>query len=293
MNEIIQSLFQKEHWGLGLAAWIFAGYSPLEKEQTGKIIRLADGQEIPFGCIEFREAAKEQKRIKIQLISRVKGSRGLKSVGVREEFHFTWLIDIAKNYFSADENLDVWWAKQAVKSHRLPAYIDPDLLSEEELLQRGSLSWRKIPTDELCDSIASPADQAIKPLFTVGRFTSIAEFDQFIFSTIKREMTLLAEEQVEIKGCKLHGKPRPTVKPARELLIRVGADERPDLRISGQRATRDGTILKWVQGKAEFKLTSDQLKNKIYSWFIKTAEGELYDRSKGITKQLYFKKKKS
>ena len=55
-----------------MAAWIFAGYSPLEKEQTGKIIRLADKQEIPFGCIEFREAAKEQKRIKRQLISRVK-----------------------------------------------------------------------------------------------------------------------------------------------------------------------------------------------------------------------------
>ena len=293
MNEIIQSLFQKEHWGLGLAAWIFAGYSPLEKEQTGNIIRLADKQEIPFGCIEFREAAKEQKRIKRQLISRVKSSCGLKSIGVREEFHFTWLIDIAKNYFSADGNIDVWWAKQAVKSHRLPAYIDPDLLSEEELLQRGSLSWRKIPTDELCDSIASLADQAITPLFTVGRFTSTDEFDQFIFSTIKREMTLLAEEQVEIKGCKAHGKPRPTVKPARELLIRVGADERPDLRISGQRATRDGTILKWVQGEAEFKLTSDQLRNKIRSWFAKTAEGELYDRAKGINKKLFFKEKQS
>ena len=293
MNEIIQSLFQKEHWGLGLAAWIFAGYSPLEKEKTGNIIRLADKQEIPFGCIEFREAAKEQKRIKRQLISRVKSSCGLKSIGVIEEFHFTWLIDIAKNYFSADGNIDVWWAKQAVKSHRLPAYIDPDLLSEEELLQRGSLSWRKIPTDELCDSIDSPADQAITPLFTVKKFTSTDEFDQFIFSTIKREMTLLAEEQVEIKGCKAHGKPRPTVKPARELLIRVGAYERPDLRISEQRATREGTILKWAEGEAEFKLTSDQLKNKIDSWFTRTAEGVLYNRAKGITKQLYFKEKKS
>ncbi len=293
MNEIIQSLFQKEHWGLGLAAWIFAGYSPLEKEKTGNIIRLADKQEIPFGCIEFREAAKEQKRIKRQLISRVKSSRGLNSIGVREEFHFTWLIDIAKNYFSADENIDVWWAKQAVKSHRLPAYIDPDQLSSKELLKRGSLSWKRIPTDELCDSIASSAEQAITPLFTVKKFTSTDEFDQFIFSTIKREMTLLAEEQVEIKGCKAHGKPRPTVKPARELLIRVGANERPDLRISGQRATRDGTILKWAQGEAEFKLTSDQLKNKIYSWFTKTAEGELYDRAKGINKKLFFKEKKS
>ncbi len=293
MNEIIQSLFQKEHWGLGLAAWIFAGYSPLEKEQTGNIIRLADKQEIPFGCIEFREAAKEQKRIKRQLISRVKGSRGLKSIGVREEFHFTWLIDIAKNYFSADGNIDVWWAKQAVKSHRLPAYIDPDLLSEEKLLQRGSLSWRKIPTDELCDSIDGNTDQAITPLFTVGRFTSTDEVDQFIFSTIKREMTLPAEEQVEIRGCKLHGRPRPTVAPARKLLIRVGADERPDLRISEQRSARDATILKWVQGEAKFKLTSDQLKNKIYSWFTKTAEGALYDRAKGITKQLYFKENKS
>ena len=293
MNEIIQSLFQKEHWGLGLAAWIFAGYSPLEKEKTGNIIRLADKQEIPFGCIEFREAAKEQKRIKRQLISRVKSSCGLKSIGVREEFHFTWLIDIAKNYFSADGNIDVWWAKQAVKSHRLPAYIDPDLLSEEELLQRGSLSWIKIPTDELCDSIDSPADQAITPLFTVKKFTSTDEFDQLIFSTIKREMTLPAEEQVEIKGCKLHGKPRPTGASARELLIRVGADERPDLRISGQRATRDGTILKWVQGEAEFKLTRDELRNKICSWFTKTAEGELYDRAEGITKEFYFPETKS
>ena len=293
MNEIIQSLFQKEHWGLGLAAWIFAGYSPLEKEKTGNIIRLADKQEIPFGCIEFREAAKEQKRIKRQLISRVKSSCGLKSIGVREEFHFTWLIDIAKNYFSADGNIDVWWAKQAVKSHRLPAYIDPDLLSEKELLKRGSLSWKRIPTDELCDSIDSPADQAITPLFTVKKFTSTDEFDQFIFSTIKREMTLPAEEQVEITGCKTHGRPRPTAEPARKLLIRVGANERPELKISEQGNTRDGLILKWVQGEAEFKLTMRQLSYKIRSWFTKTAEGELYDRSKGITKQLYFKKKKS
>ncbi len=276
-----------------MAAWIFAGYSPLEKEKTGKIIRLADKQEIPFGCIEFREAAKEQKRIKRQLISRVKGSRGLKSIGVREEFHFTWLIDIAKNYFSADENLDVWWAKQAVKSHRLPAYIDPDLLSEKELLKRGSLSWKRIPTDELCDSIDSATDQAITPLFTVKDFTPTDEFDQFIFSTIKREMTLPAEEQVYIWGCKTHSRPRPTGASARELLIRVGADERPDLRISEQRETRDGTILKWVQGEAEFKLTSDQLSYKIRSWFTKTAEGVLYDQAKGITKKFYFKDKKS
>ena len=289
MNETIENLYQKENWGLGLAAWIFAGYSPLEKEQTGQIVRLADKEKIPFGCIEFREVAKEQKRIKRQLISRVKSARGLKSVGVRDEFHFLWLIDIAKNYFSADENIDIWWVKRGVRSHRLPAYLDPDLLSEEEILVRGSLSWKKIPTDELCDSISSLADQDITPLFSPRAFTPTNEFDQFMFATIKREITLAADKQVEIGGCTVHGKPRPAAKMASELVIKVGSVEHPELQISSERGSGGVFFLKWVEDEVELKLTMDQLRNRINSWFIKTTEGLLYDRVMGITKKLYFK----
>ena len=154
---------------------------------------------------------------------------------------------------------------------------------------RGSLSWKKIPTDELCDSISSLADQDITPLFTPRAFTPTNEFDQFMFATIKREITLAAEEQVEIEGCIVHGNPRPAAKMASELVIEVGSVEHPELQISSERRSGDVVCLKWVEEEVELKLTMDQLRNRINSWFIKTTEGLLYDRSMGITKKLYFK----
>ena len=62
MNKTLLQILGKKEWKLGFAAWIFAGYSPLKKQETGLIVRLADEEEFPFGCIEYREAERSEER---------------------------------------------------------------------------------------------------------------------------------------------------------------------------------------------------------------------------------------
>ena len=68
MNQSLLQILDKKVEA-SFAAWIFAGYSPLQKKKNGLIIRLADEEKIPFGSIEFRAAETAKNEIKNQKVS--------------------------------------------------------------------------------------------------------------------------------------------------------------------------------------------------------------------------------
>ena len=46
-SKSLRAVLDLPDWKIGFAAWIFAGYSPLEKKERGVLIRLTDEIEIP------------------------------------------------------------------------------------------------------------------------------------------------------------------------------------------------------------------------------------------------------
>ena len=145
MNKSIEELLDMDAWKVGLAAWIFAGYSPLRKQKSGLIVRLADEIEIPFGTTEYRGAEDRKNQIKDYLVARIAASRGERSVDERQRFDRNWMISCAlapDNSGTFVGSIDVFWAKWACKEHYLPAYVVPGALTIDEVKERGHFTWR-------------------------------------------------------------------------------------------------------------------------------------------------------
>ena len=70
-NKSLTAVLDLSNWKIGFAAWVFAGYSPLEKKERGVLIRLIDETEIPCGSTDYIEAEKAQRYAEIKLQARV------------------------------------------------------------------------------------------------------------------------------------------------------------------------------------------------------------------------------
>ena len=104
MNNSIKELLDLDAWKVVMAAWVFAGYSPLKKLKTGMIVRLADEVEIPLGSFENRGAEERKDQIKNNLVARIKASHGIEAFGLSQRFDRNWMISLAL----ASNNCDVF-----------------------------------------------------------------------------------------------------------------------------------------------------------------------------------------
>jgi hypothetical protein len=152
LSESLTKVLDLGAWKLGLAAWIFTGYSPLKLRKTGHLIRLVDDEEIPHGTVEFRGAEEMQNELLMLLQSMMIETVGFEtSVSDDEGFvdiwlptnHFdrNWLINQVVNASDPNERRDPWWLDNAIEHYFVPAYIRPDALSPTLLERRGYTSF--------------------------------------------------------------------------------------------------------------------------------------------------------
>ena len=104
-SKSLRAVLDLPDWKIGFAAWIFAGYSPLEKKERGVLIRLTDETEIPCDGINYIEAEKAQREIKQTLERRIAEFKNVKKIDSKERFDRNLLINIAlENDFLLAEN---------------------------------------------------------------------------------------------------------------------------------------------------------------------------------------------
>ena len=94
-SKSLRAVLDLPDWKIGFAAWIFAGYSPLEKKERGVLIRISDETEIPCDGTDYIEAEEAQREIKQTLERRVAEFKNLKKIDSKERFDQNLLIDIA------------------------------------------------------------------------------------------------------------------------------------------------------------------------------------------------------
>ena len=94
-SKSLKAVLDLPDWKIGFAAWIFAGYSPLEKKARGVLIRLADETEISCGGTDYIKAEKAQREIKQTLEREVAEFKNVKNIDSKERFDRNLLIDIA------------------------------------------------------------------------------------------------------------------------------------------------------------------------------------------------------
>ena len=94
-SKSLRAVLDLPDWKIGFAAWIFAGYSPLEKKERGVLIRLTDETEISCGGTDYIEAEKAQREIKQTLERRIAEFKNVKKIDSKERFDRDLLIDIA------------------------------------------------------------------------------------------------------------------------------------------------------------------------------------------------------
>jgi hypothetical protein len=278
MNQTLLVLLDKEEWKLGLAAWIFAGYSPLEKQRTGTIVRIADEESFAFGSFEYREAEKAKQAIQDQLTERVIDSKGLNETHNspffdNQRFDRNWLIDIAANSYDigTPRNLDVWWLTKAVKEHYVPAYVCSKAISDSDRKARGSLSWR-LPTkpDDIKDPKAYGTEgfgegpfgtstgqvKHVTALFKPSNVRPNENIEPwvkgvppkrdlypFFYKVIAAQISVVPEKQAEIEGVEKHGCTRPTAAVGRDLIVEAAKQELEDFQV---RKAKYGGDLEWL-----------------------------------------------
>ena len=105
-SKSLRAVLNLPDWKIGFAAWIFAGYSPLEKKERGVLIRFTDETEIPCDGTNYIEAEKAQREIKQTLERSVAEFKKVKKIDPKERFDRNLLIDIAlEKDFSLAANL--------------------------------------------------------------------------------------------------------------------------------------------------------------------------------------------
>ena len=255
MNDSIKELLDLGYWKVGMASWVFAGYSPLKKQKTGMIVRLADEVEIPFGTIEYRGAEERKDQIKNYLVARIKASRGIEEFDLAQRFDRNWMISLAlapNNSEVFPNTIDVFWAKWACISHYLPAYVVRGALTLNEIKERGHFTWRKPSSDEIFapreyalagygvgsyDEAVGTYDKAgkvkpeeITPLFAPSGVHPQPQDDPepkyelypFFYDVIENLILEAPDKQTEIEGVSKHGTPLPTGAIARDTIIFLG-----------------------------------------------------------------------
>jgi hypothetical protein len=154
-TKAMEEVFNLGVWSVPHAAWIFAGYSPLQIREIGHLIRLANDEPIPFGSLEYREAEKDMHRIAGLLYQELSGSMGVEFVFEKDRendgwvnvlekpndhFDRNWLIDQVVNFIGKDE-IPVWWVDKLIAIHWLPAWINSAALTPAILKARDVQSY--------------------------------------------------------------------------------------------------------------------------------------------------------
>ena len=148
MTPALLEILKLDTWKLGLAAWVFAGYSPLQLRKYGRLIRLADGEEIAHGSSDFKYAQKLQDKILSSLADHYQKITGGCVDPKKDQFLRNHIINEVINNWDAatkveSELKDIWWLDKAIEKHYVPAYINPDAVSPSMLEFRGYTTYRK------------------------------------------------------------------------------------------------------------------------------------------------------
>ena len=321
MNQSLLQILDKKEWKLGFAAWIFAGYSPLQKKKNGLIIRLADEEKIPFGSIEFRAAETAKNEIKNQLGLRIIASRGITQIDDSERFERNWLIDIVSRVYSAEGNLDVWWSDWACKKHYLPAYLVQGAISDQERRDRGSFSWctPSNPDDLQDPKNPAPDELGVETYGADAKLNSNAvevthlflkrknagpvenpieekyELYSFFHQVVMEQMIVVPVKQAEIESVAKHGSPLPSAAVARDLIIQAAKERDYIAQYWSVWKSEKGGLLQWQKKDvcSDFaethELSRNTLKSRIDDWFQKTDTGIEYDKFFKISKGKFFK----
>jgi len=208
-TKAMEEVFNLGVWSVPHAAWIFAGYSPLQIREIGHLIRLANDEPIPFGSLEYREAEKDMHRIAELLYQELSGSIGNEFLFEKDEendgvnvytkphdhLDRNWLIDQVVNFIK-DSKISVWWVDKLIGHGWLPAYINPDSLSPTMQKERGMniFAYPHAPTVQVnafvtAEQVVSGLieEGKVKPLFGQKSVISKIRFFLFLQDFMKRE----------------------------------------------------------------------------------------------------------
>ena len=296
MTSALLEILKLDTWKLGLAAWVFARYSPLQLRKNGRLIRLADGQEIAHGSSEFGYAQKLQDKILSGLVDHYQKITGGCVDSKKDQFLRNQIINEVINNWDAATKVEyelkgIWWLDWAIEEHYVPAYINPDAVSPSMLEFRGYTTYRK-PGSNHEQSIGSAevitsdtaTEEVVGILFRKSAKPQ-SEFYVWLQNFVVDEF-LHAEppEQIKISGCDKHSHPLPTARTVRDRLKEKFFSEgsqRPNiLAVLKVAVAKNGDIL-WTD-ETESTLTLDNLSRRLASWFENTEFGE---RHKAAVKQ--------
>ena len=288
MTPALLEILKLDTWKLGLAAWIFAGYSPLQLKENGRLIRLADGQEIAHGSSDFGYAQKLQHKILSRLADHYQQITGGCVDPKKDQFLRNQIINEVINNWDAATKVEselrgIWWLDKAIEEHYVPAYINPDAVSPSMLEFRGYTTYRK-PGSNQEQSIGSAevitsdttTEEVVGTLFRKSAKPQ-SEFYVWLQDFVVDEF-LHAEppEQIKISGCDKHSHPLPTAGTVRDRLKEKFFSEgsqKPDiLAVLKVAVAKNGDIL-WTD-ETENTLTLHNLSQRLASWFENTEFGE-------------------
>jgi len=113
------------------ASWLFAGYFKYVSEPMS-IGRLADSEDIPFGCAEYRDALAEHDRIfeiimsSNHMLSLQAVRRGLtagETAGKKALYDTMWIIDLVANHLHEYQKVHIPWLNEAYELGYIPGTI--------------------------------------------------------------------------------------------------------------------------------------------------------------------------
>ena len=288
MTPALLEILKLDAWKLGLAAWGFAGYSPLRLKKDGRLIRLADGQEVAHGSREFGYAEKLQDKILSGLTDHYQKITGGCVDPKKDHFHRNRILNEVTNNWDAATKVEyelkgIWWLDKAIEAYYVPAFINPDAVSPSILEYRGYTSY-KTPGRNHVQSIGfavvnksdTATGEVVETLFRKSANPK-SEFYVWLQDFVVDEF-LHAEplEQVKIPGCDKHWHPVPTAKTVRDRLKEKFFSEetrKPDILAKLKVAIAKNGYILWTD-ETEKTLTPHNLSQRLASWFENTEFGE-------------------
>ena len=132
MTPALHEILKLDTWKLGLAAWVFAGYSPLHLKSSGKLIRLTDSAEISDGSQDFREAEKLREEILSLLVKNFSKQLGRKIDATKEQLPRNAIISEVTNTWGKEERIHIWWLDLAIELQYIPPAVKPSQKNTEQ-----------------------------------------------------------------------------------------------------------------------------------------------------------------
>ena len=126
MTPALRAILKLETWKLGLAAWIFAGYSPLSLKSSGKLIRLTDSAEIFDGSHDFRVAEKQRDKILAILVKTFSKQLKREIDATKEQLPRNAIISEVANNWREEDCVHIGWLDLAIELQYVPSTVKPN-----------------------------------------------------------------------------------------------------------------------------------------------------------------------